>query len=155
MNRTVVLAVVVLALVSACSDDDATVDSTSAAPSTTAAGVDTTAAGPATTTTMPGLTEVPTLEGEVGAKVDSSTERCEATDGGWIGEGTVTNPTDEPVDYAVVVSFLDAANATLGADANLIRGVAPGDTAPWSVELPVNGDDLQCILRVTRAPAAG
>jgi hypothetical protein len=104
---------------------------------------------------MPGLTEVPTLEGEVGAKADSRTDRCEATDAGWIGEGTVTNPTDGPVDYAVVVSFLDAGNATLGADANIIRDVAAGDTAPWSVELPVTGDDLQCILRVTRAPAAG
>jgi len=67
----------------------------------------------------------------------------------------VTNPTDEPVDYAVVVSFLDADNATLGADAVLLRGVAPGADADWSVELPVTGDDVRCILRVTRAPAAG
>lgn len=152
MNRPATLVALALALVSACSDDDAT---TAAATSSTAALVDTTAAGPATTTTMPGLTEVPTLDGEVGAKVDSRTDRCEATDAGWIGEGTVTNPTDGLVDYAVVVSFLDADNATLGADADIIVNVAPGETAEWSVELPVSGDELQCILRVTRAPAAG
>ena len=59
MNRLVVPAVVALALVSACSGDDSTIDTTSAGPSSTAAGVDTSAPGPATTTTMPGLTEVP------------------------------------------------------------------------------------------------
>lgn len=141
----------------ACSDDDTSVDTTTPT-ETTAPAAETTAPAPATsttTTTMPGLTEVPVLEGEVGAKADSRTDRCEATDNGWIGAGTVTNPTDEPVDYAVVVSFLDAGNATLGADAVLLSGVAAGTSAEWSVELPVSGDDLRCILRVTRAPAAG
>ena len=101
----------------------------------------------ANTTNTPG-----TLEGFVGARTDVRDTACEATDKGWVARGTVENPTKNPAQYRIYVSFLDG-DATVAIAEDDLASVAAGSSADWHVASLSPGKDLRCVLRVERARA--
>lgn len=99
-----------------------------------------------------GFVEITDQQGSIeefeGAVDDASVDRCEATDTGWIGEGTITNPTDEMQSYRIYVAFNK--NRDTKGLVQIDLDVAPGEQDDWRAEAPINGDDLNCVLRVER-----
>lgn len=89
------------------------------------------------------------LEDFVGALEDATVEKCEAGGDGWLSEGTVTNPTDDTLSYRIYVAFNENRD-TRGLTQVDLANVAAGETVPWSVEAPIGGDNLTCVLRVER-----
>lgn len=89
------------------------------------------------------------VESYVGALEDVSLDRCEADENGWVGQGTVTNPTSESQNYRLYVAFNDNRDTRGLVQVDLSR-VASGQSETWSVEAPIDGDNLTCVLRVER-----
>jgi hypothetical protein len=113
----------------------------------------TTEAPDSTTTTDGALVQTkdpPRTSGFVGARGDVSDLRCVASDGGWVVTGRVTNPTSETVSYRIFTSFLDEDSDTKGVVQTDVTGVAPKASATWKGELPLQADELSCVLRVER-----
>ncbi len=107
----------------------------------------------------PGITDVTDApgsgEGFVGALADTPVETCEPADGGWRVAGTVTNPTEDPVDYRIYVSLLGADGADTRALTQVdVDGVEPATPTEWSTDIPLDEQGLACVLRVERYPAA-
>lgn len=106
----------------------------------------------------PGVTDIVDApgsgEGLVGAAVDATTDSCEPSGDGWAVSGTVTNPTEAPVDYRIYVSLLDGANDTRGLQQVDVTAVEPGATSTWESRIAVADEDLTCVLRVERYAAA-
>lgn len=94
------------------------------------------------------------IEEFVGASDDAEVVRCEGVDGGWVSEGTVTNPTDAAQSYRLYVAFNENQD-TQGLVQVDIVDVAAGATEQWSVEAPLTSDDLSCLLRVERFDPQG
>lgn len=94
------------------------------------------------------------VEGFVGALDDAEIELCEASNGSWIAEGAVTNPSEETQDYRIYVSF-NKNRDTQGLVQVDVASVAAGATATWKAEAPISGSDLRCILRVERFAPQG
>lgn len=89
------------------------------------------------------------IEGFVGAAEDAEVTRCEAAGEAWVGEGTVTNPTDEPQAYRLYVAFNENRD-TAGLVQVDLDEVSPGTSAKWQAEAELNGDAYDCVLRVER-----
>lgn len=89
------------------------------------------------------------VEEFVGALEDAETDRCEAAEGGWVGEGTVTNPTGAAQSYRLYVAFTENGD-TRGLVQVDVESVPAGESAPWRAEADLSGDGLQCVLRVER-----
>ncbi|MHA3725160.1 hypothetical protein ACXR2T_14945 [Leucobacter sp. HY1910] len=89
------------------------------------------------------------IEGFVGAADDAEVTRCEADGETWVGEGTVTNPTDEAQAYRLYVAF-NASRDTAGLVQVDLAEVAPGTTAKWQTQAELDGDAYDCVLRVER-----
>ena len=127
------------------------------APEPTSAGAITkpiikpTAKATARTTVAVGANAIPRLKGEVGALKDATVASCAKDGKNWVASGSVLNPTDGPATYVIAVSFLDTKAATLGLNWTRLDGVGAGATKNWKVSAAAAGDELQCILRVTRA----
>lgn len=102
----------------------------------------------------PGVTDIEDApgsgEGLVGALEDAEVEACEAADGGWAVNGTVTNSTDAEADYRIYVSLLNGAGDTRGLTQVDVDDVAAGDTQQWDTSVELEDDDLSCVLRVER-----
>lgn len=94
------------------------------------------------------------LDDFVGAHEDATIETCESGDSGWVVDGTVTNPTDEPQNYRIYVSVRDDGD-TIGLVQVDVSDVAADESASWETEVDVETGDLECLLRVERfSPAA-
>ena len=90
-----------------------------------------------------------------GAASDVTAQSCEASEGTWLGSGTLTNPTDATVDYRVWVAFLNPSGDTVGLVQSNADGVKPGKTGEYAAAMPyVGADALTCVLRVERRAAA-
>ncbi|MGO1543842.1 MAG: hypothetical protein ACTHXA_05810 [Gulosibacter sp.] len=94
------------------------------------------------------------IEEFVGASEDAEVERCETGNGGWISEGTVTNPTEDAQSYRLYVAFNENRD-TEGLVQVDIESVAAGATESWQVEAPIDGEDLDCVIRVERFAPQG
>lgn len=105
----------------------------------------------------PGITDVQDTpgsgEGLTGALVDTTTTTCERGDEGWTVAGTVTNPAEGAVNYRIYVSLLTEDQDTRALQQVNVDGVEPGATADWSASIPLEEDDLSCVLRVERYDA--
>jgi hypothetical protein len=138
----------------ACSDSDDDDDDASGSTTTTEATEES-----STTTTTPAVVtsvaDAPATSNYVGARKDVSDLTCEQDGGKWKVGGTVTNPSDAPVNYRIYTSFLDDSNETRGLLQTDIGGVAPGEEREWSGELELDADDLTCGLRVERTGIDG
>ena len=106
-------------------------------------------APPPTPSVLPGTSE----DGFTGAREDVEGLDCRAGSDGWAFSGTVTNPTDEPVDYRVYVALVDDAEQVRQVAQVDVDGVGPGERRPWEGAAAVDDADLRCVLRVERAPA--
>jgi hypothetical protein len=156
--RPVVLAVVAGALLLAgCSGGGDPVETTTIVAPTSAP----TASPSATDAPLePGNVYVDTVnsqaEGEfVGAATDVTEQSCDAGDGTWVGSGTLTNPTDEAVDYRVWVAFIGPDGDTVGLVQSNADGVEGGESGGYSASMPYTEEDaLTCVLRVERRAAA-
>ena len=107
--------------------------------------------------TSPGITEItdPPGSGEnlVGALSDSSVTTCELQDGAWNVVGSVTNPTDGPVDYRIYVSLLNPESDTRALKQVDVPDVESGGTADWQTSIALADEGLTCVLRVERYTA--
>ena len=119
------------------------------APSASAATEATRAAGG--TTGPAGANAIPKLPGEVGALKDVTVTSCAKAGADWSAKGTVKNPTGGAAAYVIAVSFLDEHNTTLGLGFTRVDGVPAAASQEWTVSSAASGDNLRCILRVTRA----
>lgn len=90
------------------------------------------------------------VEGYVGASDDAEVTSCDMQDGALRVTGTVTNPEAAPQEYRIYVSALDAGD-TVGLVQVDVPEVADSET--WSTEIPYDGTDLECVLRVERFSA--
>ncbi|MET0296460.1 MAG: hypothetical protein ABW024_03600 [Microbacterium sp.] len=106
----------------------------------------------------PGVTDITDApgsgEGLTGALADTTTDTCEKSGDGWSVVGTVTNSSDAAADYRIYVSLLNGANDTRGLQQVNVTAVEPGATNDWESSIAVADDDLTCVLRVERYPAA-
>lgn len=103
-----------------------------------------------TTDTLVEVTDTPgSVDGFVGAIDDAEIVTCESQSGVWVGEGTVTNPTDTAQNYRVYVSFNHKGN-TRGLVQVDVENVAAGEQATWATEAALLGAGLECVLRVER-----
>lgn len=111
------------------------------------------AGGDADTVTETSFVEIAdqqgSAEGFVGALEDSEIVRCESANGGWVSEGTVTNPEDSVQSYRIYVAF-NKNRDTHGLVQVDLDSVAAGSSESWEVAAPVEGVDLSCVLRVER-----
>jgi hypothetical protein len=113
-------------------------------------------AGPATKPAVVNkTTDPPRTANYVGARKDVTNLSCKQDGQLWRVSGTVTNPTDAPVDYRIFTSFLDSSNETRGLLQTDVAGVAPAEARDWSGEIELDAADLICGLRVERTGVNG
>ena len=109
------------------------------------------------TSAAPQVTDVTDTPGSgenlVGALEDAEVASCERDGDDWSVAGTVTNGADATADYRIYVSLLNAASETRALSQVDVAAVAAGESAEWSVEIPMPEDDLDCVLRVERYTA--
>jgi outer membrane murein-binding lipoprotein Lpp len=91
-------------------------------------------------------------DGFEGARSDVSNLKCALSDGIWKTNGKITNSTDHPVDYRIYVSYLRG-NETAGLIEVDVAGIKSGKSEDWKAELPIVGNDVDCVLRVERVKA--
>ncbi|WBL19806.1 MULTISPECIES: hypothetical protein [Citricoccus] len=89
------------------------------------------------------------VEGYVGAADDAELVTCDPQGSALEVEGTVTNPESDDQDYRVYISAMEGGE-TMGIVQVDVSNVATGETAEWSTEMALTGDDLECVLRVER-----
>lgn len=89
------------------------------------------------------------VEGYEGALDDAEMESCEVEGGSLHVSGTVTNPASEVQDYRIYVSALEGGD-TQGLVQVDTLGVEGGETAEWSTDIDLSGDEFECVLRVER-----
>lgn len=89
------------------------------------------------------------IDGFVGAAEDATVVHCAGDGDGWSSSGSVENPTDEPQSYRLYVAF-NQNRDTIGLVQVDLQTVPAGESAEWTVEAPITGDDLTCVLRVER-----
>jgi hypothetical protein len=80
-------------------------------------------------------------------------EACEV-DGSFARlEGTIRNDSDRTRSYAIAVRFLFIGTRNvIAGDTVTVRGVAPGETAPWTARARVQADAVECeVLGVSGA----
>ena len=143
--RTGVLSAAVLLLLGSCSKDDGGNDDTSSTSSTV--------------TTKPAVvtkaSDAPRTENYVGARKDVTDLTCKQDGKVWRVSGKVTNPTNAAADYRIFTSLLDKANETRGLLQADVKALAPKEAKPWSSDVELDADDLQCVLRVERTGVNG
>ena len=140
--RLAAIASVVLVSVGACSDSKSNNKSKPTTPTTKAAVVTE-------------VSDAPRVTGYVGARKDVTNLTC-AQDGKlWKVGGTLTNPTSAPADYRIFTSFLDQSNVTRGLLQTDVKGLAAGQSKPWSGDLELDATGLHCGLRVERTGVNG
>lgn len=110
------------------------------------------------TTLTPAVVEVtdePGLADDdfVGARSDTTLDRCEAADGQFVAAGEVTNSSGTDASYRIYVSFNLPDSAQSRGLIQVDLEVADGATEPWEASAPLEEDDLECILRVERVAA--
>src|SRR5690554_2087272 len=83
------------------------------------------------------------LEGLVGALEDSRVESFEREDGSWLAQGSVSNTSDESVDYRIYASAMgDGGASTRGVVQVDVAGVAAGKTVEWEAAFPLEDEEL-------------
>jgi hypothetical protein len=92
-------------------------------------------------------------EGFVGALADSAVSNCALADGTWKVDGTVTNPTEEPANYRIYVSLLNASGETRALQQVNVDEVDAAATSNWTATVQVADEGLNCVLRVERYTA--
>lgn len=106
---------------------------------------------------LPSVTEIIDTpgsgEGLVGALADSTVSNCALADGTWKVDGTVTNPTEEPANYRIYVSLLNASGETRALQQVNVDEVDAAATSNWTATVPVADEGLNCVLRVERYTA--
>lgn len=126
VRRTLLAAAATVLLLAGCADD---------------AGREPTAGEPV----LPG-----TGEDFVGARQDVGAVDCRRDGATWRASGTVTNPADAPADYRIYVSFVDATGSTVALRQVDVPATEPGEPTQWEGSAELDGDGLQCVLRVER-----
>lgn len=106
-----------------------------------------------TTTTVEALIAIRDQPGDGefdGAKADITESDCSVAGGVWTYSGTVTNPTDDDVEYRIFVAFLDQANDTLALIQAENSLLAAAESAEFAVEFTATATGLSCVPRVER-----
>ena len=91
-----------------------------------------------------------TGEDFVGARQDVKGVGCERDGATWRATGTVENPADEPADYRIYVSFVDADGTTRELRQVDVLDTPPHEEVRWEGTADIDADGLQCVLRVER-----
>lgn len=118
--------------------------STGATPETTTVG--TTGPGPVISVSQdPG-----TAAFFEGALSDTTVTECDAVDNGWTVKGTVRNPLDTAASYRIYVSFLQPDGTTAGLLQIDVPTLDVGASVDWAGMLPIDGESINCVLRVER-----
>lgn len=127
-------------------DDESSTTTTERATTTSAA---------ATVTTQLNDIEHQPAEGEYqGALADVTDSACARSEGGWTATGTVTNSTDKPASYRIYVSLLTAEDVTKGVVEVQVDALEAGKSMDYTKDIALDAEDLHCVLRVERRPAA-
>ncbi len=104
----------------------------------------------------PDLPDVPTVAGAVGARGDVEMGACSVTPGKVVVNGTVTNPTAKPVDYAVTISWINATYDVRARGSAVVKDVAPRKSAKWSVTVDLTADNAtECTVFAERGRVTG
>lgn len=93
------------------------------------------------------------VEGYEGALDDADLDTCQSQDDVLEVAGTLTNPESEEQDYRIYVSAMEGGD-TQGIVQVDVSGVGGGESAEWSTEVDLSGEELECVLRVERFPAS-
>lgn len=96
------------------------------------------------------ITDQPgSVEDFVGAVEDAEISRCKADGSSWVVAGSVTNPTDKTQQYRIYVSVMEKKD-TVALEQVDVADVVAGATEDWETEIPIQGEGLECVLRVER-----
>lgn len=99
----------------------------------------------------PDLPDVPTVANAVGARGDVAMGACSVTPGKVVVNGTVTNPTAKPLDYAVTVSWINATYDVRARGSAVVRDAAPGKATKWSITVDLRADNAtECTVFAER-----
>lgn len=148
-TMSVVLVACLLGLTaSACSGsgDDPKADGTSASP-TSGESVD-----PARVS--PSLKALPEVKGRKGAIGDLTIDDCDTAAGKQKVSGSITSSANKVTDYLVSVSWTTAAGDVMGQGFKVLKKVAPGDTAEFTIKTQVADGATQCVNGAERGKIA-
>ncbi len=99
----------------------------------------------------PDLPEIPTVRDAQGARRDVEMGECAVTPGPVTVQGTVTNPTAKPVDYAITISWINDRSDVRARGTAVVRNVAPKKPTKWTVKVDLDADNAtQCTLFAER-----
>lgn len=145
--RTLLAGALVPALVAGLagctSDGDDKKADESSSPSTQA-GVDPSKVSP---TDLP---QPPAIENAAGARQDAEMGECQTDAGSQEVTGKVTNSGGEPIDYVVVVNWVNPTSDVMGRGIAVLKAVEPGAAVDWSVTAEVAEGADSCTLNVQK-----
>lgn len=103
----------------------------------------------------PNLPDIPAVRDAEGARRDVQMGECSTTPGPVTVQGTVTNPTAKPTDYAITVSWVNDRSDVRARGTAVVRNAAPKKATKWTVKVDLTADNAtQCTLFAERGRVA-
>ena len=96
------------------------------------------------------LPQPPAIDNAAGARQDAEMGECKTDAGSQEVTGKVTNSGGEPIDYVVVVNWVNPTSDVMGRGIAVLKAVEPGAAVDWSVTAEVADGADSCTLNVQK-----